>query len=93
MLVRLTPEGRATVDDAFEALLEAETELLAGLPEKEQAGCAGLLRTLLAPFALSRRVTRPDYSSSSAASSHSCSSPSFSAASAASSALSSASRS
>ncbi len=51
MLVRLTPEGRATVDDAFEALLEAERTFLAGLPEKDQARLAGLLRTLLSPFA------------------------------------------
>jgi DNA-binding MarR family transcriptional regulator len=51
VLVRLTPEGRATVDDAFEALLEAERTFLAGLPEKDQARLAGLLRTLLSPFA------------------------------------------
>ena len=51
VLVRLTPEGKATVDDAFEALLEAEQTFLAGLPEKDQARLAGLLRTLLSPFA------------------------------------------
>ena len=51
VLVRLTPEGRATVDDAFEALLEAEKTFLAGLSEKDQARLAGLLRTLLSPFA------------------------------------------
>src|SRR5215204_5502338 len=36
VLVRLTPEGRATVDDAFEALLEAERTFLAGLPQRDQ---------------------------------------------------------
>src|SRR5690242_6190010 len=51
VLVRLTPEGRATVDDAFEALLEAERSFLAGLPEKDRARLAALLRTLLSPFA------------------------------------------
>ena len=51
VLVRLTPEGRATVDDAFEALLVAERTFLTRLPEKDQARLAGLLRTLLSPFA------------------------------------------
>jgi DNA-binding MarR family transcriptional regulator len=51
VLVRLTPDGRSTVDDAFEALLEAERTFLAGLPEKDQAKLAALLRTLLSPFA------------------------------------------
>src|SRR3954452_10895499 len=44
VLVRLTPDGRSTVDDAFEALLVAERTFLAGLPEKEQTRLAGLLR-------------------------------------------------
>src|SRR4051795_4225405 len=35
VLVRLTPDGRSTVDDAFEALLVAEQTFLAELPEKE----------------------------------------------------------
>ena len=51
VLVRLTPEGRTTVDRAFEKLLEAEQTFLAGLPDKDRARLAALLRTLLAPFA------------------------------------------
>jgi len=51
VLVRLTPEGRTTVDRAFEALLEAEQTFLAELPDKDRTRLAGLLRTLLAPFA------------------------------------------
>lgn len=50
VLVRLTPEGRTAVDGAFEALLEAERELIAGLAGTERAELAMLLRTLLAPF-------------------------------------------
>src|SRR5919107_937174 len=50
VLVRLTPEGKATVDHAFEQLLEAERTFLAGLPDRDRARLAGLLRTLLAPF-------------------------------------------
>lgn len=51
VLVRLTPEGLTTVDGAFAALLEAERTFLAGLPGKDRARLAGLLRTLLSPFA------------------------------------------
>ena len=51
VLVRLTPEGKAAVDSAFEALLEAERDFLAVLPERDRTRLAGLLRTLLAPFA------------------------------------------
>ncbi len=51
VLVRLTVAGKDTVDRAFEALLAAEHELLASLPEAERHELAGLLRTLLAPFA------------------------------------------
>ena len=51
VLVRLTAEGKATVDHAFEQLLEAERTFLAGLPERDRTRLAGLLRTLLAPFA------------------------------------------
>src|SRR6187549_3297650 len=36
VLVRLTPEGRASVDDAFEALLDAERGLLADLPATDR---------------------------------------------------------
>jgi len=51
VLVRLTPEGKVAVDGAFVALLEAERELLAGLPARDRARLAALLRPLLAPFA------------------------------------------
>lgn len=50
VLVRLTPEGKAAVDGAFTALIEAEKAFLAGLTAKQQAELASLLRTLLAPF-------------------------------------------
>ena len=50
VLVRLTPEGKAAVDGAFEALLSAEAELLADLPQAERTTLARLLRSLLAPF-------------------------------------------
>ena len=51
VIVRLTAEGKAAVDDAFEALLAAETELLAELAPRDQKRLATLLRTLLAPYA------------------------------------------
>src|SRR5690349_8214249 len=51
VIVRLTPEGKATVDGAFTALLDAERGLLADLPDRDRQRLAGLLRTLLAPFA------------------------------------------
>jgi DNA-binding MarR family transcriptional regulator len=50
VLVRLTPEGRKAVDGAFEALLDAERELLADLPPRELKQLVGHLRTLMAPF-------------------------------------------
>ena len=50
VLVRLTMEGKATVDGAFGALLGAEAALLDGLPPRDRATLARLLRTLLAPF-------------------------------------------
>jgi len=50
VIVRLTSEGKTAVDGAFEALLEAEKSLLAGLPARERTRLAALLRTLLAPF-------------------------------------------
>lgn len=50
VIVRLTPEGKAAVDGAFEALLDAERALLADLPARDQARLADLLRALLAPF-------------------------------------------
>lgn len=50
VIVRLTPEGKAAVDGAFEALLDAERALLADLSGRDQAKLAGLLRVLLSPF-------------------------------------------
>jgi len=50
VLVRLTPEGRAHVDSAFTALLQAEHELLDGVPDRDRERLASLLRSLLAPF-------------------------------------------
>lgn len=51
VLVRLTPEGKDTVDGAFAALLDAERDLLTGLSTKDQKELADLLRRLLVPFA------------------------------------------
>jgi DNA-binding MarR family transcriptional regulator len=51
VLVRLSPEGKHTVDGAFAALLDAERDLLAGLPPQDRSRLADLLRPLLAPFA------------------------------------------
>lgn len=50
VLVRLTPEGKTAVDNAFGALLEAEAAILGGLDAEDQAHLAGALRRLLAPF-------------------------------------------
>lgn len=50
VLVRLTPEGNETVDGAFEALLTAESALLADLPQRDRRRLAQLLRPLLVPF-------------------------------------------
>jgi DNA-binding MarR family transcriptional regulator len=50
VIVRLTPEGKSTVDGAFVALLDAERALLDDLPERDRSRLASLLRTLLAPF-------------------------------------------
>jgi DNA-binding MarR family transcriptional regulator len=50
VIVRLTREGKAAVDGAFTALIDAEKALLAELPAAEQQELAGLLRRLLAPF-------------------------------------------
>jgi DNA-binding MarR family transcriptional regulator len=50
VLVRLTPDGRRAVDGAFEALLDAERELLGDLPAKDHKQLAALLRTLMAQF-------------------------------------------
>jgi DNA-binding MarR family transcriptional regulator len=50
VLVRLTAEGKVAVDGAFEALLAAEADLLADLPDTDRTRLAALLRALLAPF-------------------------------------------
>ena len=50
VLVRLTADGRAAVDEAFSALVGAELALLEDLPERDRTRLASLLRTLLAPF-------------------------------------------
>ncbi|MGC4110836.1 MAG: MarR family transcriptional regulator [Nocardioides sp.] len=48
VIVRLTDEGRAAVDAAFTALLDAERDLLEHLPPADRVRLASLLRTLLA---------------------------------------------
>jgi DNA-binding MarR family transcriptional regulator len=50
VLVRLTADGKSTVDGAFGALLGAEAALLEGLAPRDRLTLARLLRTLLAPF-------------------------------------------
>jgi len=50
VLVRLTAEGRSTVDAAFEELLAHERDLLAALPADDRATLATLLKVLLTPL-------------------------------------------
>ena len=56
VLVRLTAEGKAAVDGAFEALLDAEAALITDLPDlvrsvlQDRTRLAEVLRALLAPF-------------------------------------------
>lgn len=50
VLVRLLPAGKAAVDGAFGALLDAEQALLADLSPSDREALAGLLRRLLVPF-------------------------------------------
>lgn len=50
VLVRLLPAGKAAVDGAFGALLDAEQSLLADLSPSDREALAGLLRRLLVPF-------------------------------------------
>ncbi len=50
VLVRLTEEGRMTVDGALEGLLRREEQLLGGLDTAEHTRLATLLRQLVAPF-------------------------------------------
>jgi DNA-binding MarR family transcriptional regulator len=50
VLVRLTDEGRRTVDGALEGLLSRERPLLEGLNAADQKRLAALLRALVVPF-------------------------------------------
>jgi DNA-binding MarR family transcriptional regulator len=50
VLVRLTEDGRRTVDGALSGLLARERELLVGLNEADQKRLASLLRSLVAAF-------------------------------------------
>jgi DNA-binding MarR family transcriptional regulator len=50
VIVRLTGDGRTTVDAAFGALLDAERALLDQLPERDRSRLASLLRELLSSF-------------------------------------------
>ncbi len=50
VLVRLSPDGRTTVDGALEGLLRRERDLLAGLSAADRKRLAGLLRELVLPF-------------------------------------------
>lgn len=50
VLVTLTERGQAVTDQAMEALLAHERELLAGLPARERAGLAAYLKRLLVDF-------------------------------------------
>lgn len=51
VLVQLTPDGKRTVDAAFEELIGHERELLAALPAASRASLTVLLKTLMSPFA------------------------------------------
>jgi DNA-binding MarR family transcriptional regulator len=50
VLVRLTAEGKSTVDAAFEELLAHERALLASLPADDRATLATLLKMLMTPL-------------------------------------------
>ena len=50
VIVRLTTDGRRTVDGALVGLLERERELLAGITAPDHKQLASLLRSLVAPF-------------------------------------------
>lgn len=50
VLVKLTPEGREAVDGAFEALVEAERDLLTDLSARDRKQLASTLRRLMVPF-------------------------------------------
>jgi len=50
VLVRLTDEGRSTVDGALDGLLARESDLLVALDGPDRKQLAGLLRSLVAGF-------------------------------------------
>ena len=50
VIVRLTPAGRSTVDDAFAGLLSRERDLLGELDAQDGSRLADLLRRLVLPF-------------------------------------------
>lgn len=50
VLVQLTDTGRSVVDAALDALLDRERVLLEGLPPRDSARLAALLRVLTTPF-------------------------------------------
>jgi DNA-binding MarR family transcriptional regulator len=50
VLVRLSPAGRTSVDEAFADLLDRERELLGALPAADRSTLADLLRRLVTPF-------------------------------------------
>jgi DNA-binding MarR family transcriptional regulator len=50
VLVRLSAEGKSTVDAAFEELLSHERALLAALPAADRATLATLLKMLMTPL-------------------------------------------
>ena len=54
VLVRLTDQGRETVDAALADLLDAERAMLNGLPDADRSHLVGVLRQLLAQAAVSR---------------------------------------
>jgi DNA-binding MarR family transcriptional regulator len=50
VLVRLTDQGRGTVDGALDGLLSREVDLLAALDGSDRKALAGLLRSLVSGF-------------------------------------------
>lgn len=50
VIVRLTPTGQRTVDDAMADLLDRERDLLAELSSGDRGELAAMLRRLLSPF-------------------------------------------
>lgn len=56
VLVRMTPEGLARVDDAFTRLVEVEHRRVAGLDGRQRAELSALLRTLALSMELDREL-------------------------------------